>query len=229
MLIGPADPPWRRMSSLASTLLSETQAAGLSLITLQSASELAGRLVTWAFELSHNDPFDVGLKTAFGDVAALHLLSPQLIEAAALPTLARMLGRRLEALPTTAAFRLPQQTLYRIDLKSGLRAVAVARLPSALGRELRDRALTLPYSRESEGATALAEISAAENEARAAAAASQPNRILQADVYAIRGGKAIKNTRAFVVGLPHRVEVLIGPPSGGALQADELFPDKILD
>ena len=224
LLIGPADMPWQRVQSLASALLTETQAAGLWLITLRSASQLANHFSAWAFEFSHNHPFDVSLKTAFQDAAALHLLSPRLIEAAALPTAARMLGRRLEALSPTAAFRLPPQTLNRIGLARLQSPIVIATLPGVLGGILRNFAL--PYEGESEGSTALAEISAAEAEARAAAEGSQPNRVLQADVFAIRDGEAIKDTQPFVIGLPHRVEAFIGPPGGGALQADELFPTR---
>ncbi len=228
LLLGPADAPWQRMQGVANALLSETQAAGLSLITLQSAGHLASLFGAWAFELSHNTPLDIGLKKAFGETAALHLLSPSLIEAAALPTAARMLGRRLRVLAPSTRFALSGGTLERIGLE-GLRAKAPRTLPRELARTLRTRADVLPYVQESQGGTALAEISAAEKEARYAEADVQPDRVLQADLFAIRDGKANKQLRPFVVDQPHRLEAFIGPPGGGALQVDKAFPDTVLD
>ena len=225
LVVGPMDAPWRRTESLANALLAETRAAGLSLVSLESPSLLADRFQNWAAELSHNTPLDVSLQTAFREVAVLHLLTEQLIEAAALPTTARMLGARLGALPSSAAFDLPKETLGRI----GLSGMAAAARPAGLGGVLVSRARTLPFDRESRGGTALAEISTAEKAARTGTTGSEPNRVLQTDVFAIRDGKAVKDTKPFVVGQPHRVEAFIGPPGGGALQADKQFPDKKLD
>lgn len=225
LVVGPTDAPWQQTESLAHALLAETQAGGLSLIGLESPAQLAGPFRTWATELSHNTPLDVSLQTAFGEVAALHLLTKQLIEAAALPATARVVGARLRALAGSAAFRLPTATLSRIGLPS---VVAMASAP-ALGGELSSRALMLPFDHESQGGTALAEISDAEKAARAGATDAEPNRVLQADVFAIREGKPVKDTRPFVVGQPHRLEAFIGPPGGGALEADKQFPDTQLD
>lgn len=228
LLLGPADTPWQQMQGVANALLSETQAAGLSVITLQSVGQLAPLFREWTFELSHNTPLDIGLKKAFGETAALHLLSPSLIEAAALPTAARMLGRRLRVLAPSTSFALAGGTLARIGLE-GLRAGAPKAFPRVLGRTLRAHADALPYAGESQGGTALAEISAAEKEARYADAHVQPDRALQSDLFAIRNGKAIKQTGPFVVDQPHRLEAFIGPPGGGALQADKVFPEALLE
>lgn len=229
VLVGPSDAPWQRVRNLAESLLAETQAAGLSVITPRSTGEIASRLINWLFQFAHNEPIDVGLKVAFQDTAALHLLSLNLIEAASLPAAARVLSRRIDVLPRADTFSLQgQPTLSRIGLDD-LQALPAAVLATGLARTLRERADTLPYFREREGATALSEISVAERQARQADMAIEPNRFLQADIFAIREGQAIRHERPFVINRPHRVELFIGPPGGGALQADEAFPDKTLD
>lgn len=224
LLVGPSDLSWQRTNTLLASLLTETQAAGASLLGLQSPGQFAGLFLNFAAELSHNTPLDQSLHRAFHEVAEVHLLDGRLIAAMAMPNAARVIGRRVSALPSGQRLDMPDTTPGRIALDWTSSAPA-----AALGAELIAKANALPFGRESEGATALSQIGVAEEAARAASGDLEPVRHLQADIHAIHDGAAVIETRAFIVHRPYRLEVFIGGDGEGVLQADKVFPDKELD
>ena len=223
MLLSPSDAQWQQADDLVIPLLGELQAAGLSFLDIPSQSDFAQRFAEWTRELSHDRPLDLALHAAFGETA-FNMLDLRLIEAMALSSPARILGRRLRMLPSASNFQLAAFTAGRIRFNW-----TPAASPAALGIELGNKATVLPAGQESEGATALSEISVAEQAARRSPAAPEPVRVLQADIFALRPGEAVRQTQPFVVNKPYRIETFIGDPGTGALEADLQFPDKELD
>jgi len=106
VLIGPVDVVWRELSSHMESLLSETQAGALSLIACLP-EEVGGRFNKLIEELSHNHSYDLALAEAFPRESSIHLVDFRLIEAAAMTTVARDLGRSLREMPLMARMAVP--------------------------------------------------------------------------------------------------------------------------
>jgi hypothetical protein len=223
VLIGPVDVVWRELSSHVESLLSETQAGALSLIACPP-EEVGGRFNKFIEELSHNHPYDLALAEAFPRESSIHLVDFRLIDAAALTTVARDLGRSLQEAPLMAMRAVPEEVLRRSNI-----GWTSAKPPAALGAELEEHAAELSFGAESQGATGLREIATAERSARRDAARSEPSRFLQGDLFKLADGNAVPELRGFIVGRRYRLDVFIGPGGEGAITADEVFDDTLLD
>lgn len=224
VLLGPLDLSWRDVVSPLQTLLAELQAGGLSWVPVTSSGRFLDALLSLARELSHNEPFDIALRSAFISLDAVHVLNKELIHAAALPTAMRTLARRFQALPRGVAIDLPEATRGRIDLQW-----ESAQSPGMLARELAAGATTFPYARESEGGSAAVELSDAERTVRRNASTQEAPRTVQADLFEIRDGEARKHTQFLRQGAAYKIEVFIAPEGEGELQADDPFPDSTLE
>ncbi|MDP2171424.1 MAG: hypothetical protein Q8J96_13485 [Rhodocyclaceae bacterium] len=223
VLIGPVDVVWRELSSHVESLLSETQAGALSLIACPP-EEVGGRFNKFIEELSHNLAYDLALAVAFPRESSIHLVDFRLVDTAALTTVARDLGRSLQEAPLMAMRAVPEEVLRRANI-----GWTSAKPPAALGVELVEHAAELSFGGESQGATSLREIATAERSARRDAARSEPSRLLQGDLFRLADGSAIPEMRGFIVGRRYRLDVFIGPGGEGAISADEVFDDTLLD
>ncbi len=224
MLIDSSPTDWGDVRPYLPALMKETQAAGMSIISFPLAQPVPEAINNWVRQLSHNLAFDLALVQSFGPQTSLHALDPRLIDAAALPLAARRLGARLRELPANAAFSVPSHTPGRIYA-----AWTHAEPPATLGAELMVRANTLPFDQESTGATAIAEISTAEREARRSAARNEPLRYLQGDMFRVSGGEERLETRGLVVGERYALDVKIDEEGRATVVADSPVPLDSLD
>jgi hypothetical protein len=224
MLIDSSVTVWGDVLPYVSGLMKETQAAGLSIISLRRMQPVPEAINDWVRELSHNVAFDLALVQSFGPQISLHALDPLLIDAAALPSAARQLGTRLQELPAHAIFVIPPNTPGRIDAKW-----THADPPGALGAELIARATTLPYDFESTGATAIAEISTAEREARRSVAHRESPRYLQGDMFRVSGREEYLETAGLVVGERYALDVKIDEAGRSTVVASSPVPLDSLD
>jgi hypothetical protein len=223
ILFGPVDVVWRELSSHVESLMAETQAGALSLIACPP-EEIEGRFNHFVEELSHNHPYDLALAAAFPRESSIHLLDFRLIDATALTTVARDLGRSLRAMPRMAKMAVPDEALRRANI-----GWTSAKPPDELGEELEARADEIPFEGESQGATGLREIATAERSARREAARSETPRFLQGDLFKLSEGVAIPEIRGFIAGRRYRLDVFIGPSGEGTITAEEFFDDRQLD
>ncbi|MGD9536823.1 MAG: hypothetical protein AB7P52_07120 [Alphaproteobacteria bacterium] len=224
LLLAPVDLEWRELHAHVDALLAETQAAGLSLVSLPPDAPVPEALNHWIGALSHNLPFDLALTGSTPRDSSVHIVDRRLVDNAALPEAARRLGRRLRRLPEDAPLALPKASLERIDM-----APLGAEPPAAIGEALESRAGDLPFHAESTGGAAISEISAAEREARRAAAREEPARYLQGDVYWMKDGTPLLEPRGLGVGQPYLLDLHIGAPGEALATADAPFPAEQLD
>lgn len=224
LLFGPIDVAWHKLRGHIDALLAETQAAALSLVSVPATGEVADRINHWINEISHNVPYDFALARAFPPDVSLHVMDRRLLDQAALTNVARRIGRRLKRMAPTAALALPDDALPRMSMKT-----AAAASPPELGADLESHADAIPFGGESEGATGLSKVAVAERAARREAAASETERILQADLFRFHKDEAIVETRGLVAGDRYRFDVFIGPAGEGTIAADAAFPDAELD
>jgi hypothetical protein len=224
LLLAPVDVKWRELHAHIGALLAETQAAGLSLVSLPSDAPVQDALNHWLDGLSHNQPFDLMLAAWAPRDASIHAMDRRLVDTAALPEAARRVGRRLRRLPANAPFVLAKSSLERID-----QPALSAEPPAALGEVLETQADGLPFHSESSGGSAISEISTAEREARRAAAREEPARYLQGDIYWAKDGALLLEPRGLVVGQPYLLDIHIGAPAEALATADLPFPAEMLD
>lgn len=223
LLIGPIDASWHALQPHVDALFAETQAGGLSLVSPPEGWSVAQNLNNLVRELSHNRPLDSGLATAFPRGSALHLIDPRLLDRASLTSVARNLGRRLQQLP--AHLKLP---LAEAPISQTLGWVR-AEPPAELGVRFETRSSELVFDQESAGASTLSRISKAERSARAESKRTESRRMLQGDLAMLIEGNPVPEIRGFVAGKRYQLDVFIGPPEEGAIQATELFSDEKLN
>jgi hypothetical protein len=224
IVLGPVDLPWREVQSRVDTLLAETQAAALSLVSLDGSrpiSELLNRLVE---EISHNTPYDLALARAFPRESSVHFSDLRLIDQAALPTVAKGIGQRLKRLPPGASFDLPPDTTHRINMH-----YPAPPPPAELGIALERDAANLPFGHESTGGMGLSEIANAEKKARRNAAIDEQPRSLQGDLAKFSEGSWTPETTGLIVGGSYRLDVFIAPPGTGAIPSTEAIPEGEFD
>ena len=224
ILIDSSHTRWEEVQPYLAVLMKETQAAGLTIMPLPSTAGIPEAMNDWVRELSHNLAFDLALVQSFGPQNALHAIDARLIGAAALPSAARELGARLRELPASARLSVPPHSPARINA-----AWTHAKPPAALGDELMARATTLPFDAESTGATAIAEISDAEREARRSAARDEPPRYLQGNMFRLAGGEERLETRGLVIGERYALDVKIDEPERASVVATSPVPLDSLD
>lgn len=224
ILIGPVDITWRELSSHVDSLLFETQAGALSLIACPpgKAAVLINRLNE---ELSHNNSYDLALTKAFPRESAIHLVDLRLLKAAALTTAADDIGRSLQAMPRMAMMEAPDEMALR---RANINWTS-AKPPEELGEELKSKATSLRFDRESEGASALSEIATAERSARRKAAHSEVPRFLQGDLFRLIEGSTSLEIRGLIVGQSYRLDIFIGPSGEGSITAEKAIDDKQFD
>jgi hypothetical protein len=222
--ISPADIRWPELARRVDVFLGEVRAAGASIISVGKSSNSCWEMLNgWVTELSHNEDIDIALTRAFPRDSSVHVLDPHLLKIAALTSVAKKLGRRLQQLPVAASLTVMQKTLDRLGW-----AKAVA--PDHLGRRLETSAHTLLFKSESGAATALTEIGAAERTVRSEATAAQIPRLLQGDLFtSTPDGTLIPETRGLTVGVRYRLDVFIAPPGEGAIAATKVWDEAQLD
>ena len=227
LVLGPADIEWRGIRSHVDALFAETQAGALSLLSLLPSAKISDLLNLMVTELSHNEPYDFALTHAFPRDSSLHAMDLRMLDRTALTNLARNLSRRLKKLPTNVSFTLPTGVLQRLNMQD---PTLWTRTESAdLAMALETRTHELSFEHESEGATGLTHIAAAVDEARRNAAHSESPRFLQGDLLWVSNGRMARETRGLIVGSRYQLEVYIGPPGEGDIEADVGFPDNRLD
>jgi len=224
ILVAPTDVTWRALRPQLEALLADTQAGGLVIFPVLSPGELPMKLNTLIRDLSHEHPLDVATRAAAPD--AIIVLDPRLIHAAAVHVAAAAVGRRLRRMAPSIALDVPEITRNRINLDW-----TRAQPPTTLGVELeaRARAGSLPVDRESDAASAMAEIHTAARAADGAAAPDDAPRYLQGDVTWFVDGNETPETRGLAVGQRYALDVFIAPGELGVLRADRVFPDETID
>lgn len=222
--LAPMDVGWSSLRSHIDALFAETQAAALSLVSGLQPSQVCDSLYEFVATLSHNESYDVALAKAFRRETALHALDPRFIEQTSLHEEAKRLGRQLRRLPDSAPFTPPTDTAVRLGLARG-----PGEAREALAHVLERDPGQISFIHESGGATGLTEIARAARGARREAARSEPERRLQGDLFQISEGPPRLESRGLVVGSRYRLDVFIGPPGDGSIQADAAFRSEQLD
>ena len=213
---------WKNLRPYVDTLLAETQAGGVSLVYLPPKRRAVDALKDLIEKkLSHNTPFDLALGLAFPRESSVHILNPALIRRAALPIALERIAPRLLRLPADVRF-----TLRPARLNVGLRWEA-GRPLSDLVDEL--KGATFPFARESQGATAISRIAAAERDARRSAARHEKPRYLQGEVSRVDEQAPVKELRSFAVGRTYQLDMFIGESGLAPLQLEGPFPSDQLD
>jgi hypothetical protein len=222
ILLAPVEVQWPDLRPYLDALLVETQAGGMSFVSLPAGHSAVDALNSWIRDLSHNNPLDLALGRAFPRESSVHILNPSLVKRAALPTAAERVAPRLRQLPADTEFSLPPEA-FNVGLQwtSGSPLVILADdLKGAAG---------FSYDEERRGATAISRIAAAERVARRAAATGEPARYLQGEVTRIDEESPIMGVNNFAAGKTYSLDIFIGERGLVRLIVDRAFPTEQLD
>lgn len=222
LCLAPLDVPWAETRSLADALLTETQAAALSIVAELSAKDFTERLNAFVELLSHDTPYDVALSRSFSIDKSLSLLDADFIRSRTFHSEARGVGAQLRRLPRSAPFSPPVAAVGRLRV-----GWAPGEAIESLARNL--ETAKIPTDHESEGAQGISEISEATRRARREAAHSEALRGLQANLFRVDGGQLEPEASGLTLGSPYRLDVFIGPLGEGDISADRPFDDSQLD
>lgn len=220
----------KRAEPLLIALQSRVSADGVAIVPRSQDVPIEQRVISFAYELTHNRPIDIALVGAFGRETTL-LLSRDLLKASRLNHAVQRVTRKLRNMPD-ATVKISERTLetLKAPINPGLggsgspsRSGALFDIGAKAMADAMENAFeSYKFSNESNEASAVSEV------LRVVAERERSHRYLRQESWSKVDGQLIELRGDYVLNRPVLVKVIIGPRRIGAISAPKPLPEEDL-